>query len=180
MARKCTICTHEDRDLFEIQIASGLSYALISRESRSNSVSPDALERHWSNHVEPEMRVAVWSDGIPALTLSERIMAMDSDASVIRKQAIENGDDRTALAAIKTSCTMVAFAADRLGIKPEDTQQKISEAQMLFSSIAAIISETPRAAKLFIDRIPPEGVGLISALKRIATAAELAAADQEL
>lgn len=178
MPRKCSICTHADREVMEGQLAEGMTFSAVSRESRNQSISPDALERHWNNHVVPEMKVALWSEGVPGLSLAWRILSMDSDASTIRKRALVAGDDRTALNAIKTSASLLTLAMERLGVERADTQRYLEEAQMLFTVIVGIVRENPRAVSLFTERLPPEGGTLKNSLDRIAEAAMIKAKEE--
>lgn len=172
MPRRCKTCSHPDRKQLELMLVAGNSYEAVSRESRYPNVSPDSLARHWDHHVIPEMKTQVWADGLPVLSLAERLFAMEADASMIRKRAMEAGDDRLALQAIKTSAGLFDLVRDRLGIDPQTSEEYLEHAQYLFTAIITIISETPKAVVLFTDRMPPEAQQLKATLHGIAEASE--------
>lgn len=173
MPRRCKTCTHPNRKQLELMLTAGNSYEAVSRESRYPSVSPDSLARHWDHHVIPEMKTQLWAEGLPVLSLAARLFAMEADASIIRKRAVEAGDDRLALQAIKTSAGLFELVRDRLGIDPQTSEEYLEQAQYLFTAIITIITETPRALTLFTDRMPPEAEALKGNLRHIAEAAEL-------
>lgn len=160
-------------------LVAGNSYEAVSRESRHPKVSPYSLARHWAHHVIPEMKTQLWAEGLPALSLAERLFAMEADASIIRKRAVEAGDDRLALLAIKTSAGLFELVRDRLGIDPTMTEQHLEESQHLFTAIITIIRETPKAAVLFTERMPPEAEALKNTLRNIAKAAALKAQEEK-
>lgn len=173
MPRRCKTCSHPDRQQLELMLVAGNSYEAVSRESRYPKVSPDSLARHWENHVIPEMKTQLWAEGLPVLSLAERLFAMEADAAVIRKRALEAGDDRLALQAIKTSAGLFDLVSDRLGVDPNTTQEYLDQSQILFTAIVTIIRETPKAVVLFTDRMPPEAEPLKNTLRNIAKAAML-------
>jgi hypothetical protein len=53
-SRRCTICSHGEKWRLELLLAGGASVEALARKF---NVGPDALSRHWKNHVSDEAKV---------------------------------------------------------------------------------------------------------------------------
>lgn len=154
MPRRCSVCASPSRTRIEAALADGATFQSVSRESRFSELSSDALERHWSNHVAPEIRNASWGEGVSALTIAARMSALAADACAIRSKAIAVGDGRLALQAVKVEGDLLSRLIDRLGITPEASDESFAEAEALVSVVAQITRRSPRAGHWIADQLP--------------------------
>jgi hypothetical protein len=69
MPRKCTICRHTKRREIEADLRAGLPYRNVARRY---DISPQALWRHWTNHVSLH--------ATPALATATKIIALLNQA----------------------------------------------------------------------------------------------------
>lgn len=168
MPRPCSVCTSRDRARIEAALADGATFRSVSRESRFSELSVDSLERHWANHVAPEIREAKWAEGVSTLTLAARISALATDAHAIKSRALGAGDQRLALQAIKVEAELLERMTQRLGITPDAGDEDFAEAEAALRVIAQIARRSPRAGEWIADQLPPGRERLAEAIRGVA------------
>jgi len=101
MARKCTVCSHKDRN--KIDSALTVRSDSIETISKQYSVSVSSLNRHISSgHVSQMVAKAVEAQEVAqADTLLEQVKSLSTRALSILSQAEGAGDLRTACSAIR-------------------------------------------------------------------------------
>lgn len=168
MPRNCSVCGHPDQERIETALAEGASYRSVSRETRYSTLFEDSIRRHWLHHVAPEVRNARWSEGVSALSLSEKLAALTTEATIIRKRAVAAGDNRIALQAIRTEADLITRLVDRLGINPDKSEADLDEATALVRLIAQVAREHPQAALHMADMLPAEQRQLAERIRGVA------------
>ena len=120
MARPCTVCTHEQRAAIEQAIAAGTSAQKISALFR---VSPDAIQRHKTEHVAETLRKAQESaDTERALDVVQQLRAINGASLQILQAACQSGDPATALKAVDRIHRQIELQAKLLGELDERPQ----------------------------------------------------------
>lgn len=168
MPRTCSVCTNPHRSEVERALAEGKTFASVSRESRLGGLSPDAVERHWNNHVAPEVREVRSVEGTSPLTIAGRMSALAGQAAAIRESAIENGDARLALQAIRLEGDLLSRLTERLGVRPDAVEEAFAEAESLIRVVAHIARHSPRAGEWIADQLPAERVQLAATIRGVA------------
>lgn len=97
---RCTVCRHPEKWRLELLIAGGASVEALARKF---NVGPDALGRHWKNHVTPEAR--------------QTYLFGPKDLEEIAEKAAREGESiidylRIARGSIMTQLATVAIAGD--------------------------------------------------------------------
>ncbi len=170
MPRPCTVCSSSSRARLESALSEGATFAAVSRESRFSELSADAIQRHWSNHVAPEVRSARWAEGVSAMSIAERMMQLATEAMCIRKQALADGNGRLALQAVKTESDLMSKLVDRLGITPDTSEDALAEVDAMVKLVAQIARRSPRVGEWVADQLPPERLQLAEAIRGVARA----------
>lgn len=179
MPRRCTVCSSPSRARVEAALAEGATFHSVSRESRFSELTPDSIERHWRNHVQPEVRKARWAEGMTVLSIAERLSSLAGEATVIRRSALTAGDGRLALQAVKVEGELLYKLVERLGVAPDASELAFAEAETLVRVIATIARRSPRAGEWIADQVPAEQIQLAEAIRGVAMTARqgLATAD---
>lgn len=99
MPRKCSICTHDDREAIDAALMESVPYREIAQR---HDVTPSALSRHLDGHVSPAL-VAIHEqrEQQHGETLYDRIEELYRRASRILDAAEEDGKASVSLAAIR-------------------------------------------------------------------------------
>ena len=98
MPRRCTVCTHDERDGIDRALVAGTPYRGIARRW---PVSADALARHHDEHVPARLAMAqAAAEAADADRLLARLTALLDKADELLVKAERQGDIRTALSAI--------------------------------------------------------------------------------
>lgn len=178
MPRPCTVCTSTHRSEVESALAEGMTFASVSRESRLGGLSPDAVERHWNNHVAPTVRDVRSVEGTSPLSIAERMSALAGQAASIREGAIVNGDARLALQAIRLEGDLLTRLTERLGVRPDAVEEAFAEADSLIRVVAHIARSSPRAGEWIADQLPSERAQLAATIRGVARHAERVEQDE--
>jgi len=113
MPRKCTICTHPDREAIDRDLVSGEALRGLSALYR---VSEDALMRHNAAHIASSLIVAQQAVAVThADDLLSQVRNLQTKALSILATAEKAGDLRTALIAIRTARENLELLASLLG-----------------------------------------------------------------
>lgn len=158
----------------EAALSEGATFTSVSRETRFSELSADAVQRHWSNHVAPEVSSARWAEGVSAMSIAQRMGQLATDAMSIRKQALAEGNGRLALQAIKTESDLMSKLMDRLGITPETSEDDLAEVQAMVKVVADIARRSPKVGEWVADQLPPERFQLAEAIRGVARASAAA------
>jgi len=113
MPRRCTICSHKERDAIDKAILSGEPLRNISERV---SVSATSLHRHKSEHIPIELTKAKEARQISSADdLLRQVQALHAKAMAILNTAEKSGDLRTALAAVREARGNLELLARLLG-----------------------------------------------------------------
>jgi hypothetical protein len=164
--RQCSICRHADRPAIDLALAQGL---VIRAVARRFSVSRDALWRHKTGHLTPELRAA----------LSLRLIAREGDARLAVLE--ENASTAQGIQAVRAPL----FGMYLRAIDCNDTRAAASLAGRLLQSfeisakitgeLAASTSVTVNSLVLSTDYVRLRGE-LLNVLSRFPEAKEAVAA----
>lgn len=168
MPRPCKVCASESRALVEAELAGGATFAAVSRDSRFKELTVDSLERHWSNHVAPELQDAAFTVGADPLSIAQRMSSLAGEVALIRIDALKSGDTRLALQAIKLEGDLLSRLIDRLGVRPDAVEEAFAEADSLIKLVAHIARHSPRAGEWIADQLPPERAKLAGVIRGVA------------
>jgi transposase-like protein len=155
MARRCSICDHQDRQDIDKQLVSGESIAGIARHF---AVSEDALRRHSINHIPQALAQAKKaSDAARAGDLLQQVINLRERAVSILSRAEESGDLRTALAGIREAKGCIELLAKIDGQLNEKPQLNITISPQWIELRTLIISALepyPLARQAVLDALP--------------------------
>jgi hypothetical protein len=113
MPRKCTVCTHPDREAIDAALVEGVAFPALVAKYR---VSKDSLSRHKANHLPAKLVMAqVAEDVAQADGLLEQVRGLQGRAYGILDKAEGAGDLRTALGAIREARGNLELLAKLLG-----------------------------------------------------------------
>jgi hypothetical protein len=110
MARRCTVCVHDDRPAVDQALVNHRPYRNIAAQFR---LSTSALVRHHDDHL-PEMltRAKAAEETARADDLLEQVRALRSKAMALLLKAEQAGDYRTALAGIREARGCIELLAE--------------------------------------------------------------------
>ena len=113
MPRRCTICTHTDRDTINQMLVGGNTFRTIAHHF---ACSEDALKRHKRDHL-PVALVSARNaqEAVNADGLLDQVRSLQSRAMSILGKAEAAGDLRTALGAIRETRGNLELLAKLLG-----------------------------------------------------------------
>ncbi len=113
MPRKCTVCTHPDREAIDAALVEGGAFPALVAKYR---VSKDSLSRHKTNHLPAKLVMAQAAEDVAqADGLLEQVRALQGRAYGILDKADGAGDLRTALGAIREARSNLELLAKLLG-----------------------------------------------------------------
>jgi hypothetical protein len=113
MPRKCTVCTHPDREAIDKDLVSGEAFRGLAAKYR---VSEDALMRHNAGHIAPALVLAQQAVAVAqADDLLSQVRDLQTKALSILATAEKAGDLRTALQAIAQARQNLELLARLLG-----------------------------------------------------------------
>jgi hypothetical protein len=100
LASKCSVCTHEDRDSIDEQLARGRPLRDVGR---SFGLSKDALHRHKRNHVDPQLAEIVEAriESGRMESLADQLGDARDAVQLILDSAMSAGQGALALAAVQ-------------------------------------------------------------------------------
>jgi hypothetical protein len=114
MPRRCSVCTHPDRENIDEALVSATAISAISAKYRD--ISEDALGRHKANHLPAKLVMAEKAKEVAqADSLLEQVRDLQGRALAILDQAEMSGDLRTALGAIREARGNLELLAKLLG-----------------------------------------------------------------
>ena len=76
MGARCTVCDHAERSRIELGLSRKVSYAKLARKF---SVSKDAVARHRTNHVPPQLLASLAATGAPTVIDLEALRQSESE-----------------------------------------------------------------------------------------------------
>jgi hypothetical protein len=113
MPRRCTVCTHPDRESIDEALVGGTALSALSAKYR---VSEDAVGRHKGNHLPAKLVMAQAAEEVTqADSLLEQVRDLQSRAYGILDKAEGTGELRTALGAIREARGNLELLAKLLG-----------------------------------------------------------------
>jgi hypothetical protein len=114
MPRRCSVCTHPDRENIDEALVGATAISAISAQYRD--ISEDALGRHKANHLSAKLVMAEKAKEVAqADSLLEQVRDLQGRALAILDQAEMSGDLRTALGAIREARGNLELLAKLLG-----------------------------------------------------------------
>lgn len=142
MPRTCTICTHCERELIERDLLAGESLRNIAKRF---GTSPTALFRHKAEHLSASLVKAHEVDEVlRADNLLEYMGSLHGRTELILSSAMQAGDLRAALAAIREARDNVAFVGQLAAGRQSQEGQPETPANIMVN-IASLIG-IPRAS----------------------------------
>ena len=117
MPRRCSVCTHPDRENIDEALVGATAISAISAISaKYRDISEDALGRHKANHLPAKLIMAEKAKEVAqADSLLEQVRDLQGRALAILDQAEMSGDLRTALGAIREARGNLELLAKLLG-----------------------------------------------------------------
>ncbi len=114
MPRRCSVCTHPDRENIDEALVGATAISAISAKYRD--ISEDALGRHKANHLPAKLIMAEKAKEVAqADSLLDQVRDLQGRALAILDQAEMSGDLRTALGAIREARGNLELLAKLLG-----------------------------------------------------------------
>jgi hypothetical protein len=114
MPRRCSVCTHPDRENIDEALVGATAISAIAAKYRD--ISEDALGRHKANHLPAKLVMAEKAKEVAqADNLLEQVRDLQGRALAILDQAEMSGDLRTALGAIREARGNLELLAKLLG-----------------------------------------------------------------
>ena len=114
MPRRCSVCTHPDRENIDEALVGATAISAIAAKYRD--ISEDALGRHKANHLPAKLVMAEKVKEVAqADSLLEQVRDLQGRALAILDQAEMSGDLRTALGAIREARGNLELLAKLLG-----------------------------------------------------------------
>ena len=114
MPRRCSVCTHPDRENIDEALVGATAISAIAAKYRD--ISEDALGRHKANHLPAKLIMAEKAKEVAqADSLLEQVRDLQGRALAILDQAEMSGDLRTALGAIREARGNLELLAKLLG-----------------------------------------------------------------
>jgi hypothetical protein len=114
MPRRCSVCTHPDRENIDEALVGATAISAIAAKYRD--ISEDALGRHKANHLPAKLVMAEKAKEVAqADSLLEQVRDLQGRALAILDQAEMSGDLRTALGAIREARGNLELLAKLLG-----------------------------------------------------------------
>jgi hypothetical protein len=122
MPRRCSVCTHPRRPEIDHAIVAGNSYRTVAQQF---TVPRDAVVRH-RRHLSVALAKPLSSEQIfPQEALLGQLEELKSEAQRLKQKAEQEGDYRTALAAVRELCRIVELVAKLCGQIDSRTETKI-------------------------------------------------------
>jgi hypothetical protein len=114
MPRRCSVCTHPDRENIDEALVGATAISAIAAKYRD--ISEDALGRHKANHLPAKLVMAEKAKEVAqADSLLDQVRDLQGRALAILDQAEMSGDLRTALGAIREARGNLELLAKLLG-----------------------------------------------------------------
>jgi hypothetical protein len=114
MPRVCTVCAHSEREAIDAALLTTETKRGIARRY---AIDEDAIGRHAAKHLAQQLRDAADLAEVGRLdVLVADVQRLRLQADRLGKAAEEQGDPRTALAALRESRETMAFLAKLLGL----------------------------------------------------------------
>jgi hypothetical protein len=114
MPRRCSVCTHPDRENIDEALVGATAISAISAKYRD--ISEDALGRHKAKHLPAKLVMAEKAKEVAqADSLLDQVRDLQGRALAILDQAEMSGDLRTALGAIREARGNLELLAKLLG-----------------------------------------------------------------
>jgi hypothetical protein len=171
------VCGSQDRERIERALAQGATYAAVSRETRFTTFFPDAIRRHWENHVAPALRdQRSGGPGLGALTIASHMIELLHAARDVRQRTMAEHRDATAVRAIREEREIVLSIADRLGIRGDQSLDELQRLAALNEAVNRVTRSRPEIALAIAEELdaldrPDDATGLrvvVNSLKEIA------------
>ena len=125
MPRRCSVCTHPDRENIDEALVGATAISAISAKYRD--ISEDALGRHKANHLPAKLIMAEKAKEVAqADSLLDQVRDLQGRALAILDQAEMSGDLRTALGAIREARGNLELLAKLLGELSDAPQMNLN------------------------------------------------------
>jgi len=108
MAKKCSVCEHEQVERINLELMHGTSLRKVAKEF---GVSSSALHRHKSEHVKGVEEI---SSALPVISV-EKVMELERRADSLYWEAMRNDDRLNAIRALKEYRETVSLYAKLTG-----------------------------------------------------------------
>ena len=144
MPRKCSVCTHPDREAIDEALVGSTAISAIS--AKYCDISEDAVGRHKANHLPAKLVMAEKAKEVAqADSLLDQVRDLQSRAYGILDKAEGAGDLRTALGAIREARGNLELLAKLLGELDERPQLNILVAPQVQYVILSALEPYPTA-----------------------------------
>ena len=130
MARKCTVCTHPQREELDQALVAGQSVSDLA--ARYSTIGRMALQRHKEHHLPQTLILSKDAEEVSRSDqLLEKLAKLEQNTLQIGQKAEKGGDWRTALAAIKDQVRIVELQAKIHGVLDERMRLTINNNQVI-------------------------------------------------
>ena len=139
MPRRCSVCTHPDRENIDEALVGATAISAISAKYRD--ISEDALGRHKAKHLPAKLVMAEKAKEVAqADSLLDQVRDLQGRALAILDQAEMSGDLRTALGAIREARGNLELLAKLLGEISDAPQVNLNVAPEWLQIRAVIVT----------------------------------------
>ena len=132
MGRRCTVCTHPERDAIDDELASGATYMGVSRKYE---LGPESVRRHHQSHLSPALAaIDAEREAEVNATLVARIEQLVRRADELYKITASEGKVTSALAALREmrgSLELLGKATGELDDRPQVTLNLMASPEWL-------------------------------------------------
>ena len=153
MPRRCTVCTHPERDAINQALVVGESYRSIAQHYEA---SPPAVYRHWQDHIPMSLAKAQEASEVAqADNLLDQVRELQGRALAILGKAAA-GDLRTALGAIREARGNLELLAKLLGELQDNHTVNVLVAPQwvsLRTTILAALGSYPEARQSVVEAL---------------------------
>lgn len=159
MGRRCTICTHAERDEIDRRIVSGSSYQAIHREF---DVGAEAVRRHHDAHLSPALAaLAAQREEEEAAGLVARVEALIGRAEILFNAASEDGKAAQALNVLRELRALMELwgrATGQLDDRPQVTVNLLTAPEVVaaIGVVMAELADLPERRQRIAERLQLE------------------------
>ncbi|GAA6745311.1 hypothetical protein Thermus71318_08120 [Thermus brockianus] len=159
VSRKCTICTHPQREEIDRELAEGRSIRDIARRY---SVSRPSLHRH-RTHVQDAIQQAIEAKVVSVgASVLDRIRELNREARSLLEEARSKGRYAAAVQAIGAATRLLELEAKLLGELDERPSVQVAlVASPEWARLRAVVLEAlapyPEARAALVERLEAEG-----------------------
>lgn len=153
---RCSTCSHPQRAEIEDALSSGTHS--LRGIARQFGIGSEALRRHVHGHLSQDVQDAFRAvEGLPGLTIAQRLLAVANHARGVRHDADDRADDRLALAAGKAEHTALLGLAEQLGVRSGDAIENLEEAHAAMLALIESSRRNPEIAATVAEVLSERG-----------------------